>query len=362
MHSVIMGDLHGNHKRIAFDIGNVRKIINKLHTNVVFSTNGEGAFVEEDGQIFPVGEPLNRGDIKDYFIFLKSGVAYNLKDFQLLFSVKELPDQFLSGVAASGEQYVCRRWNLDSKSVGGFEEPSTTANDEKLKNANTKPAGLMDLKDMIKKLKNGQFFEALTMEFSGKIKEVAQELIDFRRDIQNKIEPDIVEIAAKDIPEASNQLEGVNQTLEQSTMKIMDINEEQLSIAEGQVNKLELFISENGGTEKIPGRYIEALQGQIDCMKRLVTLSMSMTEPLSFQDLVGQRIQKIIRLVNSMETRIKDMIISFGIKFQKHKEDPSRSFEELRKDVEQYKSELKGPQNKGEGLKQSEIDDLLATL
>jgi chemotaxis regulatin CheY-phosphate phosphatase CheZ len=85
-------------------------------------------------------------------------------------------------------------------------------------------------------------------------------------------------------------------------------------------------------------------------------------EPLSFQDLVGQRIQKIIRLVKSMETRIEELIISFGIKIQKHREDPSRTFEELKKDVEAFKSDLKGPQNEGEGLKQDDIDQLLASL
>jgi hypothetical protein len=93
---------------------------------------------------------------------------------------------------------------------------------------------------MIKKLKEGEFFELLTMEFSGKIKEVAKELIDFRKDIQSKIEPDIVEIASKDIPEASNQLEGINETLEKSTMKIMDINDAQMELAQNQFQALEL--------------------------------------------------------------------------------------------------------------------------
>lgn len=234
--------------------------------------------------------------------------------------------------------------------------------DEKLKAADTDMEELKELKDMITKLKNGQFFEALTMEFSGKMKEVAQELIDFRKDIQKKIEPDMVEIAARDIPEASNQLEGINETLEKSTMKIMDINEEQMGIAEGQLKKLDSFISLNGEREKTPGKVLDLIEEQMDCLRRVTALSMSMMEPLSFQDLVGQRIQRIIKLVKSMEVRIEDMIISFGIKLQKHKEDPNRSFEELRREVEQYKSDLKGPQKEGEGLKQTEIDDLLATL
>ena len=87
-----------------------------------------------------------------------------------------------------------------------------------------------------------------------------------------------------------------------------------------------------------------------------------MMEPLSFQDLVGQRIQRIIRLVKTMEMRIEDLIISFGIKMQRHKENPAMTFEELDKEVAQYKSDLKGPQSDGEGLDQGEVDALLASL
>jgi chemotaxis regulatin CheY-phosphate phosphatase CheZ len=85
-------------------------------------------------------------------------------------------------------------------------------------------------------------------------------------------------------------------------------------------------------------------------------------EPLSFQDLVGQRIQKIIKLVRSMEHRIEELIVSFGIKLKNHKEDPTKSFDDLNKDVEVYLSELKGPQREGEGLDQDGIDDLLSNL
>ena len=100
----------------------------------------------------------------------------------------------------------------------------------------------------------------------------------------------------------------------------------------------------------------------MEVLKTIGDLSLSMLEPLSFQDLVGQRIQRIIQLVKSMEVRIEDLVISCGIKIQKYKEDPSKSFHELECDVENYRAELQGPQREGEGLGQGDIDDLLATL
>jgi chemotaxis regulatin CheY-phosphate phosphatase CheZ len=219
---------------------------------------------------------------------------------------------------------------------------------------------LEEMKDIIQKLERVQFFESLTKEVTGKIKDIAQEMVDFRKDLQKKIEPGIIEIAARDIPEASHQLEGINETLENSTMKIMDINDEQMEIAQARIEQLRELLS--GWQTKETGRVSEIIAQQIAALETINNLSMSMVEPLSFQDLVGQRIQKIVKLVKSMELRVEDLIISFGIKIQKYREDPTMSYSDLHKEVEDYRSELKGPQGDGEGLAQNDIDALLSAL
>jgi len=235
---------------------------------------------------------------------------------------------------------------------------------EKLEYSSISHGDIENLKDIIKKMKEGEFYELLAMEFSGKIKEVALELIDFRKDLQAKIEPDIVEIASRDIPEASNQLEGINETLEDSTMKIMDINDSQIDVANRQQKVLCSFVEGigNNGLSAGSDEVKMLINQQIEILKKIETQSLNMMEPLSFQDLVGQRIQKIIKLVRSMENRIEELIISFGIKLSKHREDPTRTYEELNQDVDIYMTELQGPQRKGEGLNQAGIDDLLASL
>ena len=40
-----------------------------------------------------------------------------------------------------------------------------------------------DMRDIIQKLEQVQFFESLTNEITGKIKNIAQEMIDFRKDL-----------------------------------------------------------------------------------------------------------------------------------------------------------------------------------
>jgi len=139
-------------------------------------------------------------------------------------------------------------------------------------------------------------------------------------------------------------------------MKIMDINDAQMEAAEAQLEHLQAPVSDNGNKSE------KTIQQQLETMTKIRDLSMSMLEPLSFQDLVGQRIQKIIKLVKSMEIRIEDVIITCGIKMQRHKENPRKSFAELEKDVEEFRSDLQGPQREGEGLAQSDIDALLSSM
>lgn len=249
---------------------------------------------------------------------------------------------------------------MENAVVQGASKKMAIANDLTDQKFNFGDTSVDEVKDVIQKLEQIQFFESLTKEVTGKIKEIAQELVDFRKDLQKKIEPGIVEMAARDIPEASHQLEGINKTLENSTMKIMDINDEQMEIIQVQVDQLKTILSE--GQTKTTGEVSEILNQQMAVLEKMNRLSMSMSEPLSFQDLVGQRIQKIVKLVKSMEVRIEDLIISFGIKIQKYREDPTRSYSDLNKEVEEYRSELKGPQTDGEGLDQSDIDALLSTL
>ena len=474
MHNAVMGSLDGDLEKVAFDVAGVKRILDRSGANIVHSQAGE-LYLELAGDVYPVITGPQR-DVKPFVIVLDSSEAFNVADYRMLFEVQPLPNDLIMGKDIQGQVHLCR-WHGTPGSTSEHiqEQPHDLCLEEiekRLDAGELSAEELEEIKNMVKNLRNGHFFEELTSEFSSKIKEIALELIDFRKDIKKRIEPGIVEIAAKDIPEASNQLEGINTTLEKSTMKIMDINEEQMELANRELEKLlawldghggkaspepweqgveiiqemeqlvpglpeearqvmqfvmsgvetgrellcdrgdALAIQEalaepmstidelmqdlgdtdqgiqrlselntamrgiveacrqgeesvpggNGGSADLPEPFVRILKDQAETLRTIGKLSMSMMEPLSFQDLVGQRIQRIIKLVKTMELRIEDLIISFGIKMQKHKEDPTRSFEELAREVEHFKSELKGPQTEGEGLDQEGIDDLLAGL
>jgi chemotaxis regulatin CheY-phosphate phosphatase CheZ len=478
MNCAIMGNLDGSLTRLAFDIGSVKEIVSLERANLVLAHDDHDLFLKLGDRVCVVERKMNGGDYGNYFIVLNTWKAFNVKDYQILFNVKELPDQLISGTDVTGREHLCRKFEKTGEAPqhpDQAESPPAPGVGEWLSGRpDASFTQLEAFKDMISKFKQGEFFEALTMEFTGKLKEIALELIDFRRDLQRRLEPGIVDLAEKDIPEASNQLEAVNDTLEQSTMKIMDINDEIMGLANAKVRELQALMAGSGeeGTRQgsqnemalgflgdikgalqclpaeeakgivdfiVPGldrgiktlaemgnsesardvlgeplSMIEDLMGDLgpgleasavikdlvekvkSCLdalaagttgnriveraelsseqardligshlqsfRELSNLALSMMEPLSFQDLVGQRIQRIIKLVKSMEVKIEDLIISFGIKMRRYREDPTCSFEALRMEVEEFKGELKGPQREGEGLDQASIDQLLATL
>ncbi len=362
MGNVLMGDLDGMTERLAFDTHEIEQIITRYKARVVAGTD-DNDYMEYNGKIFPVKGIKDTEGLKPYFIILKSGVAFNASDYQMLFNTEDLPNSLISGIDSSGKKYLCRRYLNGSRLMETTVQKYTAGNNQNLTSDEAEK-----LKDVINKLKKGEFFELLTMEFSDKIKGIAKELIDFRKDIQTRIEPDIVEIASKDIPEASNQLEGINETLEESTMKIMDINEAQMEAANTHYKLLDQILAKNSdGDGNISmglslEEAIETIENQVSFLKEMEQRSLTMMEPLSFQDLVGQRIQRIIKLVRSMEVKIEELIVSFGIKLKKYKEDPEITYEELNKDVDEFMYELKGPQRSGEGLDQKAIDDLLNNM
>lgn len=468
MRNALMGNLDGDLEKLAFDVNTVKRILNRSKVNIVNSNKG-ALFLELEGGVYPVAT-RNGGQVKPYFVVLETEEAFNVSEYRMLFDVQILPNDLVMGKDIEGQPHLCRLYGEMEKAESACHGSADERRDSLDEVASPRRQREM-MEEAVENLGNGMFFQELANEFSGKIKEIAQELIAFRKDIKEKIEPDIVEMASRDIPEASNQLEGINDTLESCTMKIMDINEEQMELANSRLEKLRRVLESNGNDETsgpwdrgynliqeikriIPqlaneagqvmqfvmpdmesaaellgsqgdarqihealsepmttieelckdmgdgeesisrlgevndelrrvieecshcslkpdddregpldkGVLLQAIRDEIEVLQTIGANSLSMLEPLSFQDLVGQRIQRIIKLVKTMEARIEDLIISFGIKIQKHREFPSKSYKELQRDVEKYKSELKGPQSKGEGLEQGDIDALLASL
>jgi len=106
--------------------------------------------------------------------------------------------------------------------------------------------------------------------------------------------------------------------------------------------------------------------GQADAVDRLRQVNgdlgadlMRIMTTLSFQDLTGQRIKRIIEAIKKVEAIVFDLYLSTGIQLKARAEAPDRAIAELEAEAKEKVSALKGPQTK---VKQGDVDDLLAQL
>ncbi len=151
--------------------------------------------------------------------------------------------------------------------------------------------------------------------------------------------------------EASKQLDEVRMTLEEATGKIMDILELQMVLRSKAASHLEA-LAKNHPEDK-------DLKALGDLEERLGNNLTDIMTHLSFQDLTGQRIKRIINAIQRIEATVLDLYLSTGLIIKAREENPEEDFESLDAKSKQKVSELKGPTR---DASQNDVDDLLAQL
>jgi len=222
------------------------------------------------------------------------------------------------------------------------------------------------------------FSRDLAFEMSTSAKDLALLIIEYRRDLKGHIDPGITDLTSVYIPEAADQLAGIMETTENVANRIMD----NLDVMQARTDNL-AFIVENLKKGKIVvpgeqgnvaeaefskvngdlGKSLKALTGFMDnTIQNDMDIISDIFAQMSFQDLTGQRIKRVLGLVQQMEDRLQQMVVSFGIKIAEKEKNPLVTEKELDLAVAKKQSELAGPQKAGCGLDQDGIDDLLASI
>ena len=170
--------------------------------------------------------------------------------------------------------------------------------------------------------------------------------------------------------EASAQLDEVLRDTESAAMTIMTIVEKHLEL---QAESARLIAAAGAGDGMARLSAINSELGE-DLTTLLTTLS--------FQDITGQRIKKVVTALNGIERRVVDLYVASGLVMDGAEKDPAKDartlqdearqavadFRESRKQPEARAggeaktggSELKGPDKNG--VSQAAIDDMLAQL
>jgi chemotaxis protein CheZ len=77
-------------------------------------------------------------------------------------------------------------------------------------------------------------------------------------------------------------------------------------------------------------------------------------EACSFQDITGQRVTKVVSSLKFIEERVNAIILTWG------RDELDKVVVEIKEEKDEYKKFLHGPQMPGQGVDQSQVDQLLA--
>jgi chemotaxis protein CheZ len=152
--------------------------------------------------------------------------------------------------------------------------------------------------------------------------------------------------------EASQQLDEILVTTEEATTEIMDVVEHHMELQ----NKAQDLLKGLRKTRKSNPAIHELIKINDELGDNLIRIMTS----LSFQDLTGQRIKKIINALKKIEHVVFDLYMSTGLIIKAREEAPDKDIAQLEEEAHQKVSKLKGPS--ADAASQGEVDDLLSQL
>ncbi|MBV6341637.1 protein phosphatase CheZ [Candidatus Magnetobacterium casense] len=185
----------------------------------------------------------------------------------------------------------------------------------------------------------------------SEVGKMTRRLHDSFKDFKLMIDPRLHDIAHDDMPEMTDKLEWVITRTDEAAGKTIEIAEKNQSKLSVLMDKLDS---------------VEGKLNALDCTHADETLSLSFIKTelaeisndffeimlaQEFQDLTGQILKKVIRLVKELEEQLLQLVVYFGVKADATKAEEKKT------------EEVHGPQIKaGEGIMsdQGDVDALLA--
>ncbi len=183
------------------------------------------------------------------------------------------------------------------------------------------------------------FFQRLNTEIMNSLGDIYRELSSFQGSNGHGGKgPEHVAQAGALMDEASHRLDQVIQATEKATFEIIELVERNMHAPDELSRVLATSACDEESRDKV-----ERL-----CARLSTDLVQIMT-CLSFQDLTGQRIKRVIDMLGKVRDMVAELYVSTGILVKAKEKDPDQPLEELKRDAKARVS-------------QSEVDDLLAQL
>ena len=205
---------------------------------------------------------------------------------------------------------------------------------------------------------NEPIYKKLSNDMREGLKDIYQQLSTASQQNESTPEPD----ARALFREATSQLDEVLKATEEATNNILEIVERNEAHQEETASLLEGLRS---------GRAPETAISRLEEINRQLGDDLtSLTLQLSFQDLTGQRIKRVVSALNRIEDRVVNLYVTSGLIMEGAENSPEKDADALKAEAEQamedfknnrqFSSELKGPDKNA--ISQKVIDDMLAQL
>jgi len=215
-------------------------------------------------------------------------------------------------------------------------------------------SSLTGLVNMAKAMSEGDYYREANVHMRGELGKLADYINKTRQSLR-VLDPTIRE-SSQLIPQASMQLSSITDATEKAAHKIM-------SIAEKFMEDRDIIAEEIENLRKIYDNYlvdkdtdfVENLQVIEDINEENRGELLEILTTLSFQDLTGQKIKKIVQLVDEIENKILELLVIFGIEMD---ENPEETLEKKREMLDK----LQESKSSSDGIGQGFIDDILEGL
>jgi chemotaxis signal transduction protein/chemotaxis regulatin CheY-phosphate phosphatase CheZ len=190
-------------------------------------------------------------------------------------------------------------------------QPQDSADQEVQLQSNLDAHSIKELEEMAKAMSEGDFHRQVSSKIQGELENLAAYIAKTMSNLR-LLDPSVRISAEHDIPAASQQLSDVVKSTEEATNTIISLTEMLLdhqTVLGEAIEKLK--------GQKYRNRDHQELLHQIERLhwEDEKTL-MEIITNLSFQDLTGQRINKIVTMVATVQAKLCDLIQAFGIKVQ----------------------------------------------
>ncbi len=210
---------------------------------------------------------------------------------------------------------------------------------------------LQEVAEMTEAMAEGDFHRKLNVRLTGEFAKIAQHINHTRKEL-GKVTPEIMDEVRDYIPNACEELSRVTLDTENATHQILEkaetIMDEIARTGEQYILLKELFAKPEDSVKAEGVRHLEQLEEGRRKQELMLT---EILTALSFQDLVGQKIKRIISMIETVESKILELLKVFGI--TKEKIDGMEHKNVHEKTINSFSQQP---------LKQDLVDDLLKEL